>query len=432
MRVMSLLAAAGILSAAVFACTDGTSPAADDGVVPDASSPAAAEAGGPSPLDGASATEAPDGSVAPTDASVDASVDSSPGDADAEPEPAPPGVRYVGRFDTSDPAGPRVAWPGARVVVRFAGTEARATLGEQVGFTGPSRYDVLVDGAFTKTVAPADGISDVVLADGLAAGTHVVELHRRTESFVGITQFRGFTFPNGGQLLAPPKAPARRLEFLGDSASNGYGVECANPNLGYSGATQNERKAFPALAALALGADHHDLGFAGKGLLRNYDADDDQVFGLLYPRTMPETVGSAWDFSTYHPDVVWITLGGNDYDNAGNRPAPNLAAFETKYTELVTRVRTEHPLAQIVLAVAPSLTDDYPVGYAALTSVTTAVNDVRNARVAAGDPKVHVHVFTRADADVDLTGCEYHSNAAFHAKLALEVVAKVKAITGWP
>ena len=156
------------------------------------------------------------------------------------------------------------------------------------------------------------------------------------------------------------------------------------------------------------------------------------MFGLLYPRTLPETIGSTWASSKFHPDLVWITLGGNDYDDPGNVPPPNLAAFEAKYGELVARVRTEHPQAHIVLAVAPSLNDDYPIGYAALTSVTTAVNDVRNARVALGDTKVHVHVFSRADQDTDLTGCGNHSNVASHAKQAPEVIAKIKSITGWP
>src|SRR5687767_91750 len=45
------------------------------------------------------------------------------GDADAAPQI--PSIRYVGRFDTSDPAGPKVAWPGARVIVRFSGTEVK-------------------------------------------------------------------------------------------------------------------------------------------------------------------------------------------------------------------------------------------------------------------------------------------------------------------
>ncbi len=429
-RGLPWLAAVGFMSAAAFACSDGAEGAAED----------AADAG---VADAATASITPDAAEDPADSGAvgdaasapDAAEDAALADAgeDADAAPPQPAVRFVGRFDTTDPLGPKVAWPGARVIVRFSGTELRVKLAEEsFSDVGPSRYDVVVDGAPQPTLTTAVGTNDYVLAANLAAGTHVVEVVRRTESLVGVTQFRGFEYPNGGQLLAPPPAPDRRIEFLGDSSSNGYGIECASPLMTFSGATENERKAFPALAAAALSADHHDLGFAGKGVLRNYDANDTQVFSLLYPRTLPETAASVWSYARFPAHVVWMTLGGNDWDNPGNRPPPDLAAFQTKYAELVALVRAAQPQAQLVLAVAPSLSDDYPPGYNALTNMTTALTNVRNARIAAGDANVHLHVFTRTTYPDDVTGCEYHPNAAFHAKLGVEVAAKIKAITGWP
>src|SRR5690606_16317296 len=45
----------------------------------------------------------------------------SSGAAAENPADPTPRVRYVGRTDRSDPAGPRVAWPGTRIIVRFRG-----------------------------------------------------------------------------------------------------------------------------------------------------------------------------------------------------------------------------------------------------------------------------------------------------------------------
>ncbi len=399
--------------------TTGGDGATDDGSVEDADAP----------LDGATAD-------AGHDADADAATDAA---ADADAAPEPPSVRYIGRFDTTDPAAPRVAWPGARVLLRFSGTAATATIEETSQYTGPSRYDVSVDGQAPTLLAPANGTGTYDLATGLANGTHTIEIHRRTESLVGFSKLTGFAFPGGGQLLPPPPRAQRRIEFLGDSSSNGYGVECASPATGFSGATENERRSYPYLAAKALSAEHHNLSFAGKGVLRNYDATDAETYPLLYVRTMPEEAGSTWDFSTWAPDVVWISLGGNDWDNPPENPRPpsDLAQFKAKYHELVALVRQKHPQAQIVCSVATSLNDDYPAGYDAYTNMKTVLTEVVNERKAAptNDTKVHYFELPRANAMApyaDLNGCEGHPTAAWHQTLADAVVAKIKDVTGWP
>lgn len=372
-------------------------------------------------------------------ATVDGSARDAGADAatepDAGPAPEPPSIRYIGRFDRTDPAGPRVAWPGARVLFRFSGTAATVTLDESSEYTGPSRYDVSVDGQAPTLLVPADGVGTYDLAAGLADGTHTIELHRRTEALVGASRFTGFAFPGGGQLLSPPPRAERRIEFLGDSSSDGYGVECASSSGEFSGATQNERKAYPYLTAKALSAEHHNLSFAGKGVSRNYNAADAETFSLLYPRTIPEEPASAWDFSSWAPDVVFIALGGNDWDDPdGETPPPSVATFKAKYHELVALVRQKNEKAQILCSVATSLGDDYPDGYHAYTNMKSALTAVVNERRGppTNDGKVHYFEFPRADGSVNLTGCEYHANAAWHQTMAAAAVAKIKEVTQWP
>jgi lysophospholipase L1-like esterase len=344
-------------------------------------------------------------------------------------------VRFVGRFDTSDPAGPKIGWTGARILARFDGTQVSASFAESslhAADWGPSRFDVLVDGALQPSpLVLSEGVATYPLASGLAPGVHTIELWKRTEANVGDVQFLGFDFA-GGTLLPPPPAPTRRLEFLGDSASNGYGVEGAGPGCSFTAATENEHVAYPALVALALGADHHDLSWSGRGVLWNNDrAGDPDVFAVVYPRTLPLVPGSTFDFTSFVPDVVWITLGGNDWDqpNPGD-PPPDPAAFEAKYAELVTLVRSKRPSAHVVCAVASSLNDDYPPGYLAYTHVKTALGDVVAARNAAGDAKIYVFEFARASPS-DLTGCESHPNVQKQKAMADEAVAFIKAKTGW-
>jgi lysophospholipase L1-like esterase len=273
------------------------------------------------------------------------------------------------------------------------------------------------------------------LATALPAGTHTVELFKLTEAAVGISQFKGFDF-SGGTLLPPPPQKTRHLEFLGDSASNGYGIEGASAACSFTAATENAHKAFPALVANDLGADHHNLAVSGKGLYWNYYRPDTDVFAILYPRILPFTMGSVFDFNEYTPDLVWMTLGGNDYDepNPGDPPPP-FSGFKASYDTMVTNIRSKRPNAHIVCAVAPSLQDSYPVGspvrYNAYTNVKNAATSVVADKVAGGDTKIYVFEFTRS-TNADLTACSFHPNAAKHRAMADEAITFIKGKTGWP
>ncbi|MBX3187359.1 MAG: hypothetical protein KF819_10110 [Labilithrix sp.] len=343
-----------------------------------------------------------------------------------------PGVRMVGRGDTSDPARPKFGWPGARIIARFTGTAVSVKLDEESLYVGPSRWDVIVDGVRTSTLTPAPGVGTYTLATGLPDTMHTVELYRRTEGMIGTTQFLGYTFPNGGQLLSPPAPPTRRIEFLGDSTTNGHGNECTSPDQPFSGATQNERMAFSGIVARELGADHHDISVSGKGVYVNYHRADTVVFDQLFMRAMPNDPAPPWDFARFSPDVVWMNLGGNDWDQESlETPAPDLTAYTNKYAALVELVRSKYPTAHFFCSVTSSLNDVYPVGWNVLTSQRAAVTNVVNARVAAGDTKIYRYEFARATRDRDLTGCAYHTNLALHRRMADEVLAQIKAKTGW-
>ena len=51
-----------------------------------------------------------------------------------------PNIRYLGRWDTTDPAAPRASWPYSSVMVKFQGTAINGRL------KGGSYYQVVVDG----------------------------------------------------------------------------------------------------------------------------------------------------------------------------------------------------------------------------------------------------------------------------------------------
>src|SRR4051794_21374656 len=77
------------------------------------------------------------------DGAVDAPIDS------ADAAPATPAVQFIGRFDMAPVAGPKVSWPGARIIARFSGTDVSATFTDTPLYNpewGTSRWEVIVDG----------------------------------------------------------------------------------------------------------------------------------------------------------------------------------------------------------------------------------------------------------------------------------------------
>ncbi|HSO40027.1 MAG TPA: SGNH/GDSL hydrolase family protein [Labilithrix sp.] len=429
-RHLSGVATATALVLSLYACSssDGAAGGDGDGGPDNGGEGGSSGSDAPSDPDGrADAATNPDGArdaAADGDAALDAPVDA-----------GPPVVRFVGRFDMGAAGGPKTAYPAGRIIARFMGTEVKATFADAmlVNDYGANRWEVFIDGTSTNKIQlDRTQPTTFTLATGLPNGAHTVELYKLSEGSVGTSQFQGFDF-SGGTLLPPPLPATRHMQFLGDSSSNGYGVDGA-PGCSFTAATQNERRSYPALVAHDLLADHHNLSASGKGLFQNYARSDTDTFSVIYQRANVATyVGGVlaplWSYADYTPDVVWITLGGNDYDKSGmaTDPAP-FDKFQAKYDELVTTVRTQHPSAHIFCAVAPSLSDLFPAGFNAYTSVKTGAQNVIAAHAA--DTKLYFFEFTR-NVNGDNTACDLHVNAAKHRAMADEAILAIKAKTGW-
>lgn len=348
------------------------------------------------------------------------------------PQPDPggegePGLQLLGRFDLSTPTAPKAAWPGSRVVARFEGPAASARLTQLDGSAGGTSWiNVIVDGVVTKKVALSAGSQDVELATGLAAGVHVVEIEKRTEANVGTIVLEAVTFPNGGQLLAPPPRKKRRIEVLSDSTIDGFGIDgdaattCGTES---PAAFDDVHKSTALVLAAKVEAEAHVIAYSGKGLVENEPGDDGERFPALYTRTLPEDPGSAWDFASWSPDVVVIALGGTDMTS--ETPA---SGFSAAYDALVSSIRARHPAAHVYMTVWSQIKDLGP-GQDLRTGLRTALDGIKAAH--ATDSRLHVFSWAEADYPGDETGCAEHANPAHALETATEIAAAIKADLGW-
>ena len=333
--------------------------------------------------------------------------------ADGGPAGGAPAVRFVGRFDRGDAAGPRFAWSGSAVMARFSG----ASVGVRLG--GGQQYAVVLDGVLLPKLVPAPAGALTAIAAGLAAGEHTVALYRRTEASQGESQLLGFDF-GGGTLLAPPPTPDRRIEMIGDSITCAYGVEGADMNCNYTPDTQNQYLAYGDITGRNLGADVVTLAWSGKGVVCNYGDDPASCidpFPSYYDRVLPNRADSLWDFS-WQPHAVVINLGTNDFSTAMD-PTPE--QFSAAYRTFILHIRGKYPGALILCTVAPLLDGaDLATARAAIDAAVAAAGDAR------------IKSFTMDPTDpADGYGCDYHPSVKTHQKMAAVLTARLKQELGW-
>lgn len=328
---------------------------------------------------------------------------------------ADPSVRFIGRVDTSDPAGPRFAWSGTGIVARFSGTSVA------VQFADRQQYTVLLDGELQPKLVATGGL-DVLAAD-LPAGEHQIELYRRTEASEGESQLIGFDFGDGAALAPPPPAE-RRIEVIGDSISAGYGNEGADETCTFTPDTENHYLTYGAIAARAVGAELVTVAWSGKGVVCNYGDDPSSCVDpmpVYFDRTLPTRPESSWDFSRYQPQAVVINLGTNDFSTAQD---PTLAEFTSAYVTLLERVRSAYPEALILCTVGPLLNG------ADLANARSGITSAVAERAAAGDDDVRSFELAPQDASNGL-GCDYHPSIRTHELMADTLSSVLASELGW-
>jgi lysophospholipase L1-like esterase len=323
-------------------------------------------------------------------------------------------IRYVGRFDNRDPAGPRCAWSNSAVRLKFSGTALNVKLAD----THENQWQVTIDGKPAPLIKSMGPSAVYPVAAGLAEGEHTVELVKRTEAFNGVTQFLGFQVSAGGKLLPVP-ANRRRIEIIGDSISCGYGNEGKNEQEHYEPSTENGYATYGASAARELGADYLCVAWSGKKMW------PDNTIPALYDLTLPDDSKSQWDFSKWTPDVVLINLATNDF---GRNKIPDEQGWTKAYETFIARIRKNYPDAEIYVA-SGSMMGDWDE-QKPLTVLKKYLAKIVADRKAAGDAKVHEIDFAQQDRK-DGLGSDWHPSVKTHEIMAKKLVETLGKDLGW-
>lgn len=368
--------------------------------------------------------------------------------------PKDPHIHYLGRtWETTSTEGDEVTlfgWSGTSASLRFEGTSIKALISPNPYGDGidSSWYKVYIDGVPTKDIAYKDynNATEITLAEGLSSGIHTVLFYKRTEVQYGSQVFQGFSVLGNTSLPEMAKVPSRRLEFIGNSITCGYGSldQCTVSPTTYSivgscpsftTTGEDHSVTYAAVAAQALGAEEQTVCWSGKGLMQNtYYYNQGPTAPQLWEYASPlwETSDPAtepkWNFQSYVPHAVMINLGTNDFSHP---TAPDSVTFVNTYVAFINRIHTEYGASvPVVLLHGPMVSDYYPVGVQAATKLSNYIDAVIT-KSGGSTSNVHKLIFTENKSTTLGVGADWHPNKAQHTLNGGELESKLRSILGW-
>lgn len=249
-----------------------------------------------------------------------------------------------------------LGWTDCGLEIAFEGTGVTAELrGNPVDNPDAVAYmGVLLDGTLAPedmTVFPVDTADYTwyTLAQGLPQGRHTLRLVKRTELLQSSVELRSLRIADGDLLPPPLPVSERRMEFIGDSITCGFG-NLAVPDAPFRTREEDGWQSYAAMTARDLRAEFSVVSISGFS-----------VYKSPYGDRLPDCYDWAgkcggepllWDFAVFCPQVVVVNLGTNDgawmCGEQELSPEEQCDRFITYYIAFLQRLRGLYPDAELV------------------------------------------------------------------------------------
>ena len=341
-----------------------------------------------------------------------------------------PHILYAGRISFTNPERPAFNFPGVQIRAAFEGTSLRMMAKPKSGY-----FMAQIDNAEPFKVSfMGQRDSVVTLATALPDGKHQVKLMYAIEGYEMYPEFWGFVLDEGKKLVDAPAFSDRKIEFIGNSITCGYGNEGLKKEEGFDYATENHYYSYASIAARNLEAQHWVVARSGIGAYRNYGEAKTGSPGSCMPMQYEFTgyawkpelrqeatfLSEKWDFSRYQPDVVCINLGTNDTSTDNY----DLKLLKQGYQKLLKQVRDHNPKAKIVFLTGSMLYNKE------LQEVKRLLDEVTAEAQKAGDKEVYRFDMAPISGE-EFYGNDYHPNIYEDEKMAGELTAYLRSLMNW-
>ncbi|MDO4511209.1 MAG: SGNH/GDSL hydrolase family protein [Bacteroidales bacterium] len=258
--------------------------------------------------------------------------------------PANENIQYSGRVNFSNPERPYFVYPGVQIAVNFEGTGLAMEAKPGSGY-----FVVAVDNLPVRKIyfSPSDSV--ITLASGLPTEeAHTARVYLCYEGYAKKPEFRGFLLEGDTRLVAPPKRPKHRIEFIGNSITCGYGNESLNKRCPFADSTENHYLTYASLLCRMLDAEEHCTARSGIGVYRNYNGKregDADTMSDWYDYTCLYDSTQRWDHSRFRPEVICVNLGTNDLSTKNH----DIALYKKAYRKFILHLHEVQPQAKIVM-----------------------------------------------------------------------------------
>ncbi len=314
-------------------------------------------------------------------------------------------IQYTGRINFTNPERPRFVYPGVQIAVGFEGTGLAMEAKPGSGY-----FVVAIDNLPVRKIhfSPTDSV--ITLASGLpTTGMHTARIHLCYEGYAKKPEFRGFLLDDGTILVAPPKRPRHRIEFIGNSITCGYGNESLNGRCKFADSTENHYITYASLLCRMLDAEEHCTARSGIGVYRNYGGKREGGANTMpdwYDYTCLYDSTQKWDHSKFRPEVICVNLGTNDLSKNNY----DIGLYKDAYRKFIHHLHEMQPQAKIVLLTGPML-QGRP-----LKEQMQALDELQQEFAQQGLPTYRFN-FTPQDGNLGYGG-SYHPSARQHELMA--------------
>ncbi len=303
----------------------------------------------------------------------------------------------------------------------FCGTYAEVTLTSDC-IEGKARVGIFVNGErvddvmLTKSKTTVKVFESEVPKECIVS---VVKLSEQGKSYAGVKKISAVTEYG----IVPTPQRERRIEFVGDSITCGYGIDAPNENYEFSTETEDGSKAYAALIGKALDADVNVVAWSGIGAYSCSTSGENpsqwKLISQVYENTDTMHTAEKWDFSQWQPDVVVINIGTND--NSWTRGIDErVDLFGDAYYDFICQVRRSNPDAYIICALGV-------MGNQLMPEIT---EQVELYKANTGDERVEAYEIANQSGK-DGFGAGYHPSVKTHQKMADSLSAHIAEIMNW-
>jgi len=222
---------------------------------------------------------------------------------------------------------------------------------------GHNYLQYTIDGQYQQRIKIMGNSPQSLFIRGLKPGSHSVWVYKATEATTGPIFIENIVARDASPLKLP-ELPL--IEFIGNSITCGAAADPSEIPCG-KGQYHDQHNAYYAYGPRVSRNLHVNFilsSVSGIGIYRNWNSMS-PIMPQVYEKTdFLENSNRYWDFTTYHPRIVSIALGTNDFSD-GDGIKPRLpfdsAQFVKNYIGFIQLIRLKYPGVLIALLSSPML-----------------------------------------------------------------------------